>query len=539
MADEDEDLGAGYDPGPGHMPQRPTDPDELEGTAEDFTFGDAPEGDTKSTDVAIRLLRGRLSFNHSINRVIRKSGGDIAPGNANIQFVGAEMVRKLVAMIPESHRTEEFLKTVDLRPMLQAIMMAPAQVTDPKQMTTVRGVEFSQQERAVAAVLMSDEQTKITKKIEEALIEGVPPGDTDSLEQAMVTAQNMANEWRDADSVGAVPAPEGDVYFDRATSTFQASSGSNELDDFLADLNDFGEGQTPTRFLNHEELMKLVQSGDLSIDAVGAIETQPVGSRGALDGQEPSVSRSGSIQYAEAEFQDRGPNTAYGPGGNMMGSAPPDHLDGKVGKFHKDWYSVRDILRKPNDMTQDEVLAIHEKLKKAGIYDLIGSEPVVPGDTTDPAFKAAWKHLASMSLETGKPMTSILSERVTTYQEQLESQLSTNLTDPARLRLNGNAYARDQIGRKLTDEEHASLTEVIHNLERQNARIQAGLDINAGGDPIGGVEAMDEGVMADIDAQMEQYIRDENAVEAESHDTAEQYDAFTRMLAGPGRGVGV
>jgi hypothetical protein len=64
---------------------------------------------------------------------------------------------------------------------------------------------------------------------------------------------------------------------------------------------------------------------------------------------------------------------------------------------------------------------------------------------------------------------------------------------------------------------------------------EAGLAAGEGAN--NGVDALDEGITADINARMGEWIKDENAVESEAHNTADQYEQFTRMIGGPGRGI--
>ena len=517
----------------------PTNPDELEDTAEDFTFSGVPEGDPVNTNDAIRILAKRLTYKNQHAGVLRMSGAQGMPGGelTNGRFAVAELTRKLVAMIPEEHRTKDFLENMDFRPMLQAVMMAPGKVTELEGTATVRGVEMSQQEQALAAVLLTDETARIQQQMEEGLIAAIDPASptaSQDIIEAQNVARNLAYEWRDAETVGRVPPPpEGALYRDPATGEVRQSGNNESLGSLEDALNgQFASSITPTRFMTREEVMELAQSGDITIDDLRDFETEPAGTMG-IDGEPGRVSGGGHIRYdGSRETTHLTPDhlRTQGPGSNSMSMGA-----------REDWYSVRQILRKPADMTRDELMNIHKKLKASGLYELVGGEPVVPGDPTDPAFKAAWKHLATMALEKNKPMTEILKERQVAYQQELNASLAVSLTDPARLQLNADAYARDSIGRKLTNEEHVQLTNFIHDLERRNAKIEAGLDetMDPEAPDFEDVDALDEGTIADIDAQLEMWIRDNKPAEYGASKIADQYDAFTRMLGGPGRGVGV
>ena len=545
MADEEQEEMSQFDranagPTGEHSPKTGSDVEELDQIAEDFDFSgvEAPANDVERLDAnrALRIFAKRLPTSQAFNQILARAGSELGrPERGNSRFLAAELQRKLLSMIPEDLWTEDFLNTVDVRPMLQDVLAGPYIDGDPNQRSTVRGVEMTRQERAIAGIMLTSEQKKIENRLIEEYTATVPEGDVAALEMAVTTATNEANSWRTASSIGSTPIPpEGQVFRDlNNPNEFSSTAGGNsELAAFEEMLNGGGENNmTETKFMNARNVQLLFQSGELDLDTLNFMETE---SSGVMIDGAPMTTKA-RIEYESRPDNDpRMQTTADGRPLYTGGAEEQDR-----GQYQgKDWYSVREILRKPNQMSPEELQALSDKLEKAGIFDLVGADPTIPGDAQDPAFKAAWKFLASMSLEKGVPMTEILAERTTAYQTELNAALSTRLTDPARLKLNADAYAYDSLGRKLTEEEHLQLTEFVHNLERRNARTEAGLDINAGDmDAIEGIEGLDEGIVADVDAQMQQYIRDENPAEAGASDIADTYDMFTRMISGPGRGV--
>lgn len=531
------------------------DPENPNAVEWDFS-GVSVEGDPLKTHDAIKALRKRLPYSSTFSRIYSNMTGDGSNGyfQPNAQAIVAEVTRKILSYIPEEMWTKDFLANVDVRPLLQQVMQSPAQVQDPDATSEIEGVQWTSQERAYAAIMLTDESSKIEDRIFKSVMVGAPEAaQNDRTHPAYIEAQNiaatMASEWRDGKGAATVPTPAaaGETYFDPESGQFKTTpTASGELPENVSDvgamlgLDDLGaDVLTPTRFMSRQDLQRLVRSGELGIDQLGQFETDPAEMRPFVDGEVPEVSGRGHIMYS-GEF---GESQMTGGGGPMMNQLLGRDADynphaGNMVEDTRDWYTVRDILNKPAEMDRAELMEVHEKLKKAGLYDLVGGEPVIPGDSTDPHFKAAWKMLASMSLEKGQPMTSILEERTVAYQQELESSLSVMLTDPARLRINADMYAQTAIGRKLNEEESEELVTFLHDLERKNARIQAGLDINSGeSDPIEGVDALDEGTTADIDARMKEWM--EASPEAGARDIAETYDSFTRLLSGPGRGVGV
>jgi ABC-type proline/glycine betaine transport system ATPase subunit len=256
--------------------------------------------------------------------------------------------------------------------------------------------------------------------------------------------------------------------------------------------------------------------------------------------------------------------------------------------------------RLPHELSESELARLQTRMHEAGIFDLPEMDrPQRVGDPTDPNFKKAWQRLASLSLETGKSMTTIINDRRTARQAALgedalglgstESVTGVLLTDPARIRTSANTIAAASIGRRLTPDEQTELVSYVHELERRNKLVQekrdeieaqkaegadeelwemAALDetTEAGarieqalargditdpdtpdsesedtGDETGEDEfdtELGEMVVADIDARMQESIRRENPVEAGANDMAQQYETFQRLLAGPGRRVG-
>lgn len=527
---------------------RTWDPSENRGA--DYDFGSVQtEGEPLKAHDAMRRMRKRLPFSRTLDRVVDQMGGNqSAVFTRNSQGIVAEITRKLLDRIPEHLWTKEFLDNVDLRPLLQEVMISPAQVENPEGEEVINDTPWTEQERAYAAVILTDETKRVEKRIMDSLLANVPDQvKNDKNHPAVLEAMNIAatvsSEWREnKDTRLPTPAALGETYYNAETGTYQATDSAREsgnLSDTAStiDLTTGIDtmGLTPTKFLSAKDVRRLMTAGDLNIDIYGSLETDPADLRGLLDGEVPEVSSRGNIMYT-GEF---GPSRMGVPEdslmGQMLGTAGTNPHEGNMVEDTRDWYTVRDILAKPGEMSREELLEVHKKLEAAGLYALVGGEPQVPGDSTDPAFKAAWKMLASMSLEKGESMVSILAERTTAYQQELESALSVSLTDPARLRINADVYARSAIGRNLRPEEQEELIKMLHDMERRNARMEAGLNINSGElGAIEGVDELDEATMFDIDAQMEEWM--ERSEEAGARDIAETYDSFTRLLGGPGRG---
>ena len=520
----------------GSYPESPNTPAESDKTSQEelnqaavynFATDDFEPGDYVGDSRAVRLVVKRLT-DLGVKQV----------GSRN-EFTAAkaELARKIVAMIPDDLQTGDVLKNADLRPMLDEIgFKGEVHPDSADETSTVAGMQFSKLERTLAGEALISAQTKITTTYEKLLIDELPDSmgpDARAAEIERIAAfvDNVANEWRGGQVNRIEETIAGDRRYNSVTGEIENipdedGNSSQLLDDFAGfDAGLDEESNTMVRFMNQRDIQKLVQSGELDLDTLNDLDT---GEEIIVDGQ--VVTGQTRIQYEDASSMTNLIRGGPDPRADSVGVLSPQGEE-ETKWADKEWYSVRETRRLYNDMDQAEKLALTDKMKKAGLFDLVGREPVIPGDTTDPAFKAAWEHLIKSSLEQGKPMTELLAERVSAFDREQQSALSTKLTDPARLRINANGYARDVIGRHMTDEEQSAMVEFMHELERKNAKVEAGLESD---DP---ETQLDEATVADIDARMQEYIRDENAVEAGGKDVADQYEQFTQMLSGPGRGV--
>jgi hypothetical protein len=310
-----------------------------------------------------------------------------------------------------------------------------------------------------------------------------------------------------------------------------AGDTSQALDDFL----DFSNAQTGASavtqysFMTPEQRERLFASATESVDAFGQVLGQDQylqdmqaagvddnGNPAAVGGNASRVQYDGEVRN-DAALRNISTSSNFDP--QLLTNARS--------------FTLTEVLRMPMDMTTQERLNLQEKMEKAKLLDTRNGRPL-NGDPTDSRFKGAWKQLAAKSLELGVPMVDLLDERIAQAEAIEREAFSVQLTDPARTRITADSMGRQMIGRKLTEEEHAQMNAFVHDLERKNSMIAAGLDPN---NDYEGVEQLDEGIIADIDAQMQQYLRQQAPVEAGANDVADQFDSFSQMLAGPGRGV--
>lgn len=455
---------------------------------------------------------------HLLDQVVRGRADRSDPSTA--MHVTGQMTGVLLKMlenVDEKYLTREFAMHGDIRPLLQDFY---------------NDESATEQERSIAISLIPTMTDIIKRDVEEVY----PRDQLDDDDAATLDA--MINEWRGGKVSSLAVEPR--VTTDPVTGESTISAPEGSIFSFEADDS---EQMSSRKFISETEWRRMLRQGSDDVDSLlmqdELMRMDPSIGNGYVDpqtGTQVQISNLG-VQYDDTrvEAPGAGERGTFGGLANTPGNIP-EHI--RNPRLNQNWYGVSEILNKPYELTREEAVEIHTKMKKAGIFEVAGGEPMVPGDVSDPAFKRAWKYLVSKSMSENKSMMSILEEQTSAYEAAVNAQLATQLTDPARIRLNANAMARSAIGRHLSEDEQAKLTQFIHDLERQNARMAAGLEETSDPDvDYSDVEGQSEGTLYDVDAQIDQWFEDNIGEETGARDLAESYTMFTSMLGGPGRGV--
>jgi hypothetical protein len=431
----------------------------------------------------------------------------------------AELARKLAATMPDEMRTEKVLREGDMRALL-AQVSTQGGLTDED--LAVGDETFTPRERQIAGALQIEKSLNLAEQIQTQLMAAGL-----SEEEAMVQATEWKRGYLDG-TIKRLPVFTGSVTGVGPDGQVLLSSDASE------DLADSTWSFDPTtgteaaaaqvRYMSQADIVKLLQedvSGDVGIRELMASER---GMQAEADAAGVDVLGRPAQVALDAKEQSR---RIYGLSPDKRG--PGGFGDPTTVDMQKT-YGLSEIARLPTQMSRAEVLAISRKLEKAGYYDLTGAKPVQDGNPYDPAFKKAWQTLMGQSIESKTPMMQLLDDRMAAFQEQLDERLVTRLTDPARIRINTDAVGQSMLGRKLRPDEHERMVQFVHDLERRNAKLEAGLDPDAD-------EPDAEGTMADIEARIEEFMRGENDTEASAKEVSDQYGVFTKLLSGPGRGI--
>lgn len=208
-------------------------------------------------------------------------------------------------------------------------------------------------------------------------------------------------------------------------------------------------------------------------------------------------------------------------------------------------YTYTEALNLLWTMDAEELASVQDMLMAAGYYETGDGRrtegPLFRGDPTDELTQQAWRNLLNDSVRTREAMVPLLERRTEALlearalQEEQEEEdrleearkrrreeMMISLSDPVGLQRDADELATRTIGRNLGEAEQQRIVEFIHSLERERGETM--------------IERADgnEVMSIDIQAQIENQIREGAPIEAGGKDVQSQYDAFTRMLAGPG-----
>lgn len=490
----------------------------------DNTFGDV--GETISMNDAVRILSRRLKGSMTTQRMRADMAGKstgtqmLAEGSSAHSGLPAENARRLLEMLPEEMRTRAVLENGDIRTLL-------AQVTS---MNNEEGeaAGFDTNARRDLMSIVIDETDRIRQEAETSILALIPQGDTQAAADATQLIDKITMGYRSGYMMRIdtrlAEAGTGTLATNPQTGETVASGGigsvasSTGLD--LSGIDNFSD-EDAQGFLSRDEVEFLARETFDPEQTVGTLLGEDFARRqGEI---------SGGGQY-EVMYDDVGKDRIYGLAPDKRG---PGGFGAPTTVNMPNSMTAREVVDLPSTMSRSEINKLGKKLFDGGF---MSGEMTDPTDFSDPEFKRAWQNLLYKSIERGESMLSLLDSQVASRREALEDAFSTSLTDPARIRLNGDTLGGNLLGRNLRDDEHNQLIEFMHNLERRNAKINAGFDPDADGT----LEDLEgEAITADLEARMQEWIRTENPVEAGGKDVADTYDTMTQLLAGPGQSTGL
>lgn len=473
----------------------------------DSDFGDV--GKQLDDANAIRILTRRLHGSSTTRRVAQQRLGRRTGGTQYGGFGQAEYARKLLQLIPEEMRTDTVLQNADLRPLLSQIGAMDEE--------TAAAAGFNSDDQFILMAILVNESDRIRKEAEKSILPLVPEGDENAAIDASNIIDKIVNSYRTGTAMRIdtrlEDAGTGTIATNPQTGATVATGGvgaaASSVGFNLDGIEDLAD-EDQTEFLSRDEIEYLARETTTSEETIGTLLGEDYASRqGEIAG-----GKQYELMYDDTGGKDR----IYGlPGGEPKYVSQPNRM------------TAREVVDLPSTMTRSEIFTLGKKLYDAGFMT---EEMTDPSDFSDPQFKRAWQNLMYKSIERGESMVSLLDAQVKARQEALEDSYTPLLTDPARIRMNGDALGSNILGRNLKPEEQQQLVQFIHELERRNAKIEAGFDPDADGT----LEDLEgEAIQADLEARMNEWIRSENPEEAGGKDMADAYDTMTQLFAGPGQ----
>lgn len=419
------------------------------------------------------------------------------------------LASKLVELLPEDALYESVVGQIDRRQIYAQVMTAG----NVKQSKTVGGVKFGAEERALAGDLFGVEQDQaVTAATGLAAAAGIT-GDAEV--KAYVSA--AANAYHaQGTALGLSPTAPAAVQAVTPTEGTAAGGSDQSFADILAAGSTGAAGKTP--FLTDADVQALFRLSSTDLAATNDYINSLASYRANVnaDFTDPFKLRAGAGIAGVASTQPIPPTGTPGDNTGPYASAARS-------------YSITEAKDLLYGMDKTEVAKMQNLLLRAGYFaDANGksTKPLFMGDATDQTTQRGWLNLIGDAIRAGQPMFDVLSKKALDAGDRFSMPDGTIaqdivLTDSHAIAQGADDLGVKEIGRKLTDDEHAKVIEFIHGLESkaQTTSNEPGAQI---------VEN------PDIQAEINAYLQQTFPTEAGAKDVAGTYDEFTRMLAGPG-----
>lgn len=493
---------------------------------------------------AARLIRDRL-----------------APNARDKDKAQAEWVaQQLAAMLPEQALFKQVVSGVDLRPLLLDLYNRAGDDAIDDQPDdrdeTLRSVGMQSRVRqgwgfedagsaraAVTNVFSRHEQTQRELYREYFRSIGTPEEDINAaISKVMRERATEPHVLRRDPAAEILATPQTATGLQNQVAAGADPDEIDPLAEFLGQSADLfanvGAGQVePFQLMTPADLQALFR---MSTSDLGALQVasdyesalRVAAGQGAVQGRVPEALR---VEYSvgnEREYMGQVPAIAH-PAGSIEAIEQQRRLENASARAKGvRSYTVHEAANLLWGMDRRELARVQNMLKRAGYFEMSDGAksdgPVHVGDPTDEGTQQAWRRAVSDSIRSKIPIVDLLRRRAQSQREAEQRELeeaaaqAVPLSSQARIRVSADQLARDVMGRRMDPSQVGELVEFIHGLEKKR-----GMQI-VSEDP-GFVEDVD------VDAEIEEFIRRENAVAVGGHEVADQYELFTRLLAGPGR----
>lgn len=429
------------------------------------------------------------------------------------------LASKLADLLPEEALYESVIGQIDRR-QLYAQVMTGGKTGQSK---TIGGVKFGADERALAGDLFTVEQGQaVTAATGLAAAAGIT-GDA----EVKAYVDQTVNAYHAArTTLGLSPAAPAAVQAvtPNADGTTPAGSSDQSFADILASGATGAAGKTP--FLTDADVQALFRLSSTDLGATNDYLNQLIAYRNDVNPNftDPFKVRAGAGISGIASTM---PTPPTGP--TSWSSTTPGNGALLTGTARN--YSITEAKDLLYGMSKDEVAKIQNLLLRAGYFaDANGksTKPLFMGDATDQTTQRGWLNLIGDSIRGGQPMFDTLSKKALdagTRFADVNGLIAQDvvLTDSNAIAQGADDLGVKEIGRKLTDDEHAKVIDFIHGLEKSAQETS--------NEP--GAQTVEN---TDVQAEINAYLQKTFPTEAAGKDLAGTYDEFTALLAGPGGG---
>lgn len=438
---------------------------------------------------------------------------------------GQDLMVRIIRMLPEQYRTKSILTYVDVRPILEELMLTQEQAARTTTVHYVNDVPVTPDERVRAGELLL-EQTRVIEDqalvIAAAMEENGEFGDDPNARQQFI--EQMVNGYKGQSELGPTPellteTVEGETLEDRdaATAQLQATSLHDQL---LMEAGLIDASQTPFAFLSDQDVQFMFRMN--MVDWAKILESERNKTEARNSGmtsvpEDLQVDTGGLITRPDAPIRtsEDGSTTLFEKSDQQA------MFDDMFNRGDRTRVRMLDVMNSlySSERTPQELQNLQDKLIAAGYLN----EDDVRwwGRATDDATVDAWRTLIRDSINLGKDMASLLKDQTLAKakkdeEEDKKSQRDLVLTSSVGIQSTADVLGQQVLGRKLSKDQHARLIEFVHQLETEQHNRLA---------PEGGQVA--EAI--DVEAEVNAWIERENGPEAGAYDLLEQFNAFNQI----------
>lgn len=397
-------------------------------------------GTTIGEGDARRILAERMGWDYDSN--IFGRGSDQNEGGLE----ALDLASALAKAMPEDYRNEAFLRSVDIRPLLQSLVGAEIEdFADSPDTLIVSGGPKSRGTKVITQAMVDQWLEAENERIRASLNDATVGSNLDDAERQRRIEAAMTYGTR----VGLSPVVENTTAPGPAQTYVGGQTG-----EFTPESLVEGQASAGAMTFPVDDFRLMVSSGMWQLEQ--------------LINETAGINQQGISGFVPVELEDP----------RVVRDTPGGHGLGGVSTAMPQQLSPLGALNYLHTRPVEEVEAIQRKLAAAGFYDRLGEDGMIIdwGESRDPATMRAWAMLLEESIADKRSTNAILVDRARSYRADIRQQRMAALDplDQDITRLNADDFAQSTIGRNLTEEEFVGLTRYLNDLRVQRASFVEG-----------------------------------------------------------------